>query len=145
VDHLGICPPIDGDNVCHGTLDNASGVSTLLEIARAYASLKQRPRRSVLFVFVTGEEMGLLGSDYFTHSPTVPLNKIVANVNTDCAPGLWPMTDVVALGAEHSTISKIVESAARELGYTVSPSPCRRRPGSFAATSIPSCSKEYQQ
>jgi Zn-dependent M28 family amino/carboxypeptidase len=121
VDHLGICPPIDGDNVCHGTLDNASGVSTLLEIARAYASLKQPPRRSVLFVFVTGEEMGLLGSDYFAHSPTVPLDKIVANVNTDGAPGLWPMTDVVALGADHSTINKIAESAARELGYMVSP------------------------
>jgi hypothetical protein len=121
VDHLGICPPIDGDNVCHGTLDNASGVSTLLEIARAYASLKQPPRRSVLFVFVTGEEMGLLGSDYFAHSQTVPLDKIVANVNTDGAPGLWPMTDVVALGADHSTINKIAESAARELGYKVSP------------------------
>lgn len=120
VDHLGICPPIDGDNVCHGTLDNASGVSTLLEIARAYSSLKQPPRRSVLFVFVTGEEMGLLGSDYFAHSPTVPLNKIVANVNIDGAPGLWPMSDVVALGAEHSTINKAAESAARELGYTVS-------------------------
>ena len=121
VDHLGICPPIDGDNVCHGTIDNASGVSTVLEIARAYASLKQPPRRSVLFVFVTGEEMGLLGSDYFAHLPTVPLDKIVANVNTDGAPGLWPMVDVVALGSAHSTIGKFVESAARELGYTVSP------------------------
>jgi Zn-dependent M28 family amino/carboxypeptidase len=121
VDHLGICPPIEGDNVCHGTLDNASGVSTLLEIARAYASLKQPPRRSVLFVFVTGEEMGLLGSDYFAHFPTVQLNKIVANVNIDGAPGLWPMSDVVPLGAEHSTINKIAESAARALGYTVSP------------------------
>jgi Zn-dependent M28 family amino/carboxypeptidase len=121
VDHLGICPPINGDNVCHGTLDNASGVATLLEIARAYASLKQPPRRSVLFVFVTGEEMGLLGADYFVHSPTVPLAKIVANVNSDGAPGLWPMTDVVGLGGEHSTIGKVVESAAQELGYTVSP------------------------
>jgi Zn-dependent M28 family amino/carboxypeptidase len=75
----------------------------------------------VLFVFVTGEEMGLLGSDYFAHFPTVPLNKIVANVNIDGAPGLWPMSDVVPLGAEHSTINKIAESAARALGYTVSP------------------------
>jgi len=120
VDHLGICPPIDGDSVCHGTLDNASGVATLLEIARAYASLKQPPRRSVLFVFVTGEEMGLLGSDYFAHFPTVPLNKIVANVNIDGAPGLlFPMIDVVAMGAEHSNIDKLAESAAHELGYAV--------------------------
>src|SRR4029077_9105435 len=58
VDHLGICPAVEGDNVCHGALDNASGTSTLLEIARAYASLPQPPRRSVLFAFVTGEEMG---------------------------------------------------------------------------------------
>ena len=63
VDHLGICPAVNGDNVCHGALDNASGTSTLLEIARAYASLPEPPRRSMLFVFVTGEEMGLLGSD----------------------------------------------------------------------------------
>src|SRR5205823_11554796 len=89
VDHLGICPPVEGDNVCHGALDNASGTSTLLEIARAYARLPQPPRRSVLFVFVTGEEMGLLGSDYFAHYPTVPLKSIVANVNIDGAPGAY--------------------------------------------------------
>ncbi len=122
VDHLGICPPIDGDNVCHGALDNASGTATLLEIARAYTSLPRPPRRSVLFVFVTGEEMGLLGSDYFAHAPTVPLNKIVANVNIDGAPGLlFSMKDVVAMGAEHSSIDKDAESAAGELGYALIP------------------------
>jgi len=130
VDHLGICPPVDGDNVCHGSLDNASGVAALLEIARAYASLKQPPSRSVLFVFVTGEEMGLLGSDYFAHSPTVPLNKIVANVNIDGAPGLlFPMKDVVAMGAEHSSIEKDVESAAREIGYALIPDPMPEETG----------------
>ena len=124
VDHLGICPPIDGDNICHGTLDNASGVSTLLEIARAYASLPRPPRRSVLFVFVTGEEMGLLGSDYFAQAPTVPLYRIVANVNIDGAPGLlFPLKDAVAMGDEHSSIGKDAESAARELGYTLIPDP----------------------
>ena len=124
VDHLGICPPIDGDNVCHGTLDNASGVATLLEIARAYASLPRPPHRSVLFVFVTGEEMFLIGSDYFAHFPTVPLNKIVANVNIDCAPGInFSMKDVVAMGAEHSSIGKVAESAAHEIGYVLVPDP----------------------
>jgi Zn-dependent M28 family amino/carboxypeptidase len=124
VDHLGICPPIDGDNVCHGAFDNASGVSTLLEIARAYSSLPRPPRRSLLFVFVTGEEMGLLGSDYFAHTPTVPLNKIVANVNIDGAPGLlFPPKDIVAMGAEHSSIEKVAESAARDLGYPLIPDP----------------------
>ena len=124
VDHLGICPPVDGDNVCHGALDNASGTSTLLEIARAYSQLPQPPRRSVLFVFVTGEEMGLLGSDYFAHFPTVPLKSIVANVNIDGAPGsFFPMKDVVALGAEHSTLGDAVASAAKHMGYDLSPDP----------------------
>jgi len=124
VDHLGICPAVEGDNVCHGALDNASGTSTLLEIARAYASLPRAPRRSVLFVFVTGEEMGLLGSDYFAHFPAVPLKSIVANVNIDGAPGSYfAMKDVVALGMEHSTLAGDVASAARRMGYEISPDP----------------------
>jgi len=124
VDHLGICPAVEGDNVCHGALDNASGTASLLEIARAYASLPKPPRRSVLFVFVTGEEMGLLGSDYFAHYPTVPLKSIVANVNIDGAPGAYfPMKDVVVLGSEHSSMSDEVNSAAKALGYDLSPDP----------------------
>ncbi len=124
VDHLGICPAVEGDSVCHGALDNASGTASLLEIARAYASLSKPPRRSVLFVFVTGEEMGLLGSDYFAHYPTVPLKSIVANVNIDGAPGtFFPMKDVVVLGSEHSNMSEEVNSAAKALGYDLSPDP----------------------
>jgi Peptidase family M28 len=124
VDHLGICPPVDGDNVCHGAMDNASGTSSLLEIARAYAALLEPPRRSVLFVFVTGEEMGLLGSDYFAHFPSVPLKSIVANVNIDGAPGLYyRMKDVVALGAEHSTMGNEVTAAAQQIGYELTPDP----------------------
>ena len=124
IDHLGICPAVNGDNVCHGALDNASGVATLLEIARAYASLPKPPRRSVLFVFVTGEEMGLLGSDYFAHFPTVPLKSIVANVNMDGAPGeFYAMKDVVPLGAEHSTLGEDVAAAGEALGYDVAPDP----------------------
>ena len=124
LDHLGLCPAINGDNVCHGTIDNASGVSTLLEIARAYASLTQPPRRSVLFVFVTGEEMGLLGSDYFAHHPTVLLKQIVANVNIDGAPGIsYPLKDIVALGVEHSSINQDAEVAARFVGYEIIPDP----------------------
>jgi hypothetical protein len=124
LDHLGICPAIDGDNVCHGALDNAAGVSAVLEIARAFASLPQPPRRSILFVFVTGEEMGLLGSDYFAHFPTVPLPSIVANVNIDGVPGsFFPMKDVVGLGAEHSSIGNDLATSAREVGLEVTPDP----------------------
>jgi Zn-dependent M28 family amino/carboxypeptidase len=124
VDHLGICPPIEGDNVCHGADDNASGVASLLEIARAYSSLPTAPRRSILFVFVTGEEAGLLGSDYFAHFPSVPLDKIVANINIDGAPGLfYPMKNLVAMGAEHSTLQNNVEGIAAKLGYSLAPDP----------------------
>ena len=124
IDHLGMCPAINDDNVCHGALDNASGVATLLEIARAYSRLPQPPRRSVLFVFVTGEEMGLLGSDYFAHYPTVPLKSIVANVNMDGAPGeYYAMKDIVPLGAEHSTLGDEVAVAGKALDYDVAPDP----------------------
>jgi hypothetical protein len=124
LDHLGRCHPVDGDEICHGTLDNASGSASLLEIARAFAGLPQTPRRSMLFVFVTGEEKGLLGSDYFASHPTVPLSRIVANVNIDEAPGfLYPLKDVIALGAEHSSLNKNVEEAAKRLGYGIRPDP----------------------
>jgi hypothetical protein len=124
VDHLGICPPKNGDNVCHGALDNASGVASQLEIARAFASLPQSPRRSILFVFVTGEEMGLLGSDYFATFPTVPRSAIAANINIDGAPGLYyPMKDLIVLGIEHSSLEQQVQSAAARIGYSLSPDP----------------------
>lgn len=124
VDHLGICRPSEEDTICHGAWDNASGTSSVLEVARAFSSLPQPPRRSILFVFVTGEEKGLLGSDYFAHFPTVPIENIVADVNIDGVPGLlWPNKDIVPLGAEHSSLSKDVEVAARKMGYTISPDP----------------------
>jgi Peptidase family M28 len=124
VDHLGICPAKNGDNVCHGALDNASGTASLLEIAGAFAGLPKAPRRSVLFVFVTGEEMGLLGSDYFANLPTVPRKSIVADINIDEAPGLlYSMKDLVALGVEHSNLDQPVQSAATRIGYFLSPDP----------------------
>jgi len=124
VDHLGICPPKNGDDVCHGALDNASGTASLLEIARAFASLPKAPRRSILFVFVTGEEMGLLGSDYYANFPTVPRSAIAANINIDGAPGLYyPMKDLIVLGIEHSSLEHQVQEAAKQIGYSLSPDP----------------------
>jgi Zn-dependent M28 family amino/carboxypeptidase len=124
MDHLGICRPAEQDKVCHGAYDNASGTSAVLEVARAFSSLRRAPRRSVLFVFVTGEERGLRGSDYFAHYPTVPIDSIVADVNLDGAPGLiFPNKDIVPRGAEHSNLAKNVEAAARKMGYTISPDP----------------------
>ncbi len=124
VDHLGRCHPVDGDDICHGAFDNASGTAALLEVARAFTSLARPPRRSVLFAFVTGEEKGLLGSDYFANDPTVPKQDIVANVNIDSAPGLlYPLKDIVPLGVEHSSLSADVQQAAKMMGYQISPDP----------------------
>lgn len=128
LDHLGVCPPVDGDNVCHGAFDNASGTAAVLEIARAFASLPQRPRRSILFVFVTGEEKGLLGSDYFANNPTVAPGPMVANINIDGLPGLmYPLKKLAALGGEHSTLGKDAEDAARRMGFEVTPDPMPER------------------
>jgi Zn-dependent M28 family amino/carboxypeptidase len=124
VDHLGRCHPVEGDDICHGAYDNGSGTAALLEVARAFTSLSRPPRRSILFAFVTGEEKGLLGSDYFANHPTVPRQDIVANVNIDGAPGLlYPLKDIVALGVEHSSLSGDVQQAAKMMGYQISPDP----------------------
>jgi hypothetical protein len=123
LDHLGLCPPREGDAVCHGAYDNASGVAVLLEMARVFASLRPAPRRSLLFAVVTGEEKGLLGSDYLARHPVGP-GTVVADVNIDGAPGiLYPLADIVALGIEHSSLKQPVEEAARAVGYTLSPDP----------------------
>jgi hypothetical protein len=123
LDHLGIGEPMNGDKIYNGALDNASGSACLLEIARAYSQMNPRPHRSILFVSVTGEEAGLLGSDYFAHYPTVPKDALVADINMDGAPLLWPMEDTTAHGAEHSTLDVPVREAAARLKITVSPDP----------------------
>jgi Zn-dependent M28 family amino/carboxypeptidase len=123
LDHLGVGAPIDGDSIYNGALDNASGVAGLLEVARAFATLPQRPRRSLLFLGVTAEEKGLLGSDYFAHYPTVPIADIVADVNMDGLLMLYPLKDVVGIGAETSSLGRTLERAAGRLGLAVSPDP----------------------
>jgi hypothetical protein len=124
LDHLGICPEVAGDNVCHGAWDNASGDASLLEIARAFTRLQPAPRRSVLFLFTTGEEIGFLGSGYFAHFPTIPLRSIVANINIDGAPGLLgSRKDMVNFCAGHSSLDKAFELAAAQAGYDISPDP----------------------
>jgi hypothetical protein len=120
LDHLGICPPVAGDNVCHGALDNASGVATLLEIARVYTALSRAPRRSILFLFVTAEEIGdMEGSDYFAHYPTVPKDRIVADINMDIPPGMvfYGTNQLTAIGAEHSSLNENAGRAAQWTGY----------------------------
>jgi Zn-dependent M28 family amino/carboxypeptidase len=124
LDHLGIGEPVNGDKIYNGAVDNASGSATLLEIARAYSHMKPRPRRSILFVSVTGEEEGLLGSDFFAHYPTVSKDRLVANINIDGNLALlWPIEDVIARGSEHSTLVADVREAAGRLKFEVTPDP----------------------
>jgi len=123
LDHLGIGEPVKGDTIYNGALDNASGCAILLEVARAFSKMNPRPKRSILFLAVTGEEAGLLGSDYFAHYPTVSKDAIVANVNMDEDQMLWPLLDIIPFGAEHSTLEGVVKRAADRLHLSLSPDP----------------------
>jgi Zn-dependent M28 family amino/carboxypeptidase len=123
LDHLGVGVPINGDSIYNGAHDNATGVASVLEISKLYAGLKQKPRRSVLFVLMTGEEMGLLGSAYFARLPTVPKTALVADINTDMPTIIAPLLGVVPLGADHSSLLSEVRQAADYLRLTVEPDP----------------------
>ncbi len=123
LDHLGVGKAINGDSIYNGAHDNASGVASALEIARMYSLLKIKPKRSILFLMVTAEEMGLLGSAYFANNPTVPKKSIVVDVNTDMPTFLANLESIAPLGAEHSSLMKIVETAAQTLGLSVEPDP----------------------
>ena len=125
LDHLGLkkdAKPGE-DAVYNGALDNAAGVATMLEAARQFAAQPTRPRRSLLFIANTGEERGLLGASYFASHPTVPANSIVGLVDLDMPLLLYPFTDVIAFGADHSTIGASVAEAGRSMGIAVSPDP----------------------
>ena len=119
LDHLGIGPAVDGDDIYNGALDNGAGSSILLEVSRFFASLGVRPRRSVAFVAVTGEEQMLLGSDYFARNS--PLDgAIVADINVDGGAFFFPVKDVTALGEEHSSLGDVAKRAARDAGFEIS-------------------------
>jgi Peptidase family M28 len=121
-DHLGIRPNRPGDNIYNGALDNAAGVATLLEVARAFKTTQQ-PRRSVLIIANTAEEKGLLGAEFWSHYPTVPEDKIVAGIDLDMPMLMYDFTDVVAYGADHSTLSENFKKAGAQMGVTLSPDP----------------------
>lgn len=125
LDHLGLDPDAapGADNIYNGALDNAAGIATMLEAARAFAESGERPRRSILFMANTGEEKGLLGAASFADHPTVPIGAIVAAVDLDMPMLLYDFTDVIAFGADHSTVAETVAGAARRLGVAVSPDP----------------------
>jgi Zn-dependent M28 family amino/carboxypeptidase len=129
LDHLGVGEPIGGDKIYNGAMDNASGVAAILEVAASLRAAGAKPARSVLFVAVTAEEKGLLGSSYFAAHPTVPQASIVANVNTDMFLPLFPMKTLMVLGLDESDLGDDIRAVAKDLGLGVQtdPEPQRNR------------------
>src|SRR5688572_19076853 len=123
LDHVGIGTPVAGDAIYNGALDNALGVAILLEAARELRAGKDHPKRSALFLALTGEEKGLLGAEWFAQQPTVPRESLVANINMDMPVLLAPTSDVIPIGIEHSSLQSLVAQAAKDVGVTLSPDP----------------------
>ncbi|MET0307102.1 MAG: M28 family metallopeptidase [Sphingomonas sp.] len=124
LDHIGVGrADAKGDTINNGALDDAVGVASVIEEAKRFKNAATKPRRSILFLAVTAEEKGLLGSDYYAHHTTVPKESIVADVNLDMPIITYKFQDIVVYGAEHSTLGAIAAKAAAEIGVTMSEDP----------------------
>ncbi len=122
LDHIGVSKSFEDDKINNGALDNAAGVSTMLEVARMVLE-GDRPRRSIMLLLVTAEEKGLLGAQYFAQNPTVDVSRLVGNVNLDMPVLTYAFEDVVAFGSDRSTIESAVQKAAEDMNMTLSPDP----------------------
>ena len=121
-DHFGIGKPDEtGDSIYNGAVDNASGTAAMLEIARAFKSLKNKPERTIIFLSVTGEEQGLLGSDYYVHHPIYPVKNTVANINMDGFKVNGKTKDVVIDGAGQSDLEDYLKKEAEGQGRYIAP------------------------
>jgi Zn-dependent M28 family amino/carboxypeptidase len=123
LDHLGVGEPINGDSIYNGAMDNAAGVATLLEIANSIQEQKIKMKRSLLFVVVTGEEKGLLGSRYFAAHPTVNAKSMVADLNSDMFLPLYPLHLMTVYGLDESDLGDAVRRAAKALDVQVQADP----------------------
>jgi Zn-dependent M28 family amino/carboxypeptidase len=148
-DHLGIGPAVNGDSIYNGAVDNATGCGVLIEMARAWAGLKQKPRRSGLFVAVTAEEAGDLGADYFGEHPPVPMGKMALNLNFDSYYPFGATKDVFVTGADRTTVWPTVLESARRMSMEIKPDPhpeqgayYRSDHFSFARLGVPAFSVE---
>lgn len=148
LDHIGIGPAIAGDAIYNGAMDNASGVASLIETAKTLAAAP--PKRSTIFLAVCGEERGLLGSRHFANRPTVPAAAIVADINMDMFLPIYPLTQMVAYGADQSSLGLAAAAAAKTAGLTLVPDPApdrnifvRSDQYSFIRTGVPSLSLKF--
>lgn len=129
-DHLGRDPKLPGDQIYNGAADNASGTAALLELARGFAAVAPRPKRSVLFLAVTAEEKGLLGAKFYAENPLYPLETTLADINMDVI-NLWGRTrDIVSVGLGNTTLDDLLLDAAREQSRSVGGDPDAEK-GSF--------------
>ena len=122
-DHLGVGTPVNGDKIYNGALDNASGVAALLEMGRAFSQAQPKPKRSILLLFVTAEEQGLLGSEYYATHPLYPLNKTVANINIDGVNQWGRTSDVTVVGMGASDLDDVLRDAGAVQKRTLNPDP----------------------
>ncbi len=129
-DHFGIGPEINGDKIYHGAIDNASGVGGVIELARALTKVNPPPKRSILFLLVTAEEQGLLGSTYYAENPIFPLAKTAGVINIDALNVHGRTKDLVVVGLGNSELDDVLQKAAAEQGRVLKPDP-KPENGSF--------------
>jgi Zn-dependent M28 family amino/carboxypeptidase len=119
LDHIGVGRPVNGDSIYNGAMDDASGIATIIEVARLLTESKVKLKRSVIFLAVTAEEKGELGSRYFAAHPTVPFKQIVADINLDMFLPLYPLKVIEVQGLMESTLGETVKAAAEVDGVAV--------------------------
>lgn len=122
-DHLGVGNAVDGDTIYNGAVDNATGIGAIIEIARAFKQVQPQPKRSILFLAVTAEEQGLLGSEYYAKNPLHPLNQTAANINIDAMNPYGRTSDLVIIGMGASELDDYAKSVAGEQTRTLKPDP----------------------
>lgn len=118
-DHIGIGPVVNGDSIYNGALDNASGMATFMAIAKTFTEAKEKPKRSIIFLAVTAEEQGLLGSQWYAENPIYPLDKTIANLNKDGANVHGSMKDLTITGMGHSELDELAATEAKKQGRYV--------------------------
>jgi Zn-dependent M28 family amino/carboxypeptidase len=136
-DHFGRNPALEGDQIFNGALDNATGTAALIELAEAFRKLKRPPLRSVVFLSVTGEEQGLIGSEYYATHPIFPTAKTVAAINIDALNIYGPMKDITVVGYGLSELDEYIEAAAKEVGRPVNPDPTPEKGSYFRSDHFP--------
>lgn len=122
-DHLGTDPSLEGDQIYNGALDNGSGIAGLIEMGEKFSSLENKPERSILFLAVTAEESGLLGSQYYANNPIYPLGKTVANINMDMLMAYGKTKDIVLVGYGMNDLQNYLEEAVKEQDRVVTAAP----------------------